>query len=123
MITHVHGDTEFVHGSNQHAIDVETIGETIRRALSLGAGRPDLATLVELEELLRGHIALLLPEAREMARRCRPTDDQLRTRLDGIAGQMNRGLGHGVLSAHVQVHQLARDCQYLLALVTAEAWL
>lgn len=79
--------------------------------------------MAELDELLRGHIALLLPDARKTVRRRWPTDHQLVTRLNGIVGQMNRGLGHGVLSAHVQVHRMARDCQYLLAMLTAEAWL
>ncbi|MEU9126458.1 DUF6415 family natural product biosynthesis protein [Streptomyces sp. NPDC048506] len=104
-------------------IDADTIGETIRRALWVGAGRPDLDTLAGLEEMLRGHIALLLPDAREAARRRWSTDHQLITRLNGIERQMNQGLGSGALSAHVQVHQLARDCQYLLAMLTAEAWL
>ncbi|MGD3105816.1 DUF6415 family natural product biosynthesis protein [Streptomyces sp. YGL11-2] len=99
-------------------IDAETISETIREALRVGSGRPDLTTLAALEEVLRGHVALLLTEAREMARGRWPSGcevSRLTARLDGIERQMRQGLGDGALSAHVQVHQLARDCQWLLA--------
>lgn len=72
---------------------------------------------------MRGHIALLLPEVRGSARKLWPNSieaHRLKARLDGIERQTGQGLGQGTLSAHVQVHQLARDCQYLLAQHTAE---
>ncbi|QRX91169.1 DUF6415 family natural product biosynthesis protein [Streptomyces noursei] len=104
-------------------VDAETITTTIRRALRLGFGRPAPGALTHLEEELSGHIALLLPEVRESARRLWPSSieaHRLEARLDSIERQLSRGLGQGVLSAHIQVHQLARDCQYLLARHTAE---
>ncbi|MCR8573435.1 DUF6415 family natural product biosynthesis protein [Streptomyces sp. Isolate_219] len=105
-------------------IDSDTIGETIHRALRIGSGRPDFEELGALENDLCGHIALLLPEAREAAARLWHGSieaHRLTARLDGIEWQTTQGLGHGPLSAHVQVHQLARDCQYLLARHTAAA--
>ncbi|MFJ9417833.1 DUF6415 family natural product biosynthesis protein [Streptomyces sp. NPDC101227] len=105
-------------------IDADTIRGTIRRALQLGSGRLDLSSMVMLEEELRGHIALLLPEAREAAHRRWPAggeSHQRRARFDGIEQQMKQGLGEGPLSAHVQVQQLTKDLQYLLVLHTAEA--
>ncbi|MFF2807675.1 DUF6415 family natural product biosynthesis protein [Streptomyces sp. NPDC058000] len=112
-----------VPGHEPLPVDVETMSTTIRRALRLGFGRPAPATLNDLEQELRGHIALLLPEVRESARQLRPSSieaHRLKARLDGIERQTSRGLGQGVLSAHIQVRQLARDCQYLLARHTAE---
>ncbi|MFI2184632.1 DUF6415 family natural product biosynthesis protein [Streptomyces sioyaensis] len=84
----------------------------------------DLAELEKLEEDLRGHIALLLPGARAAAGRLWSGGieaHRMAARLDGIERQTRQGLGPGALSAHVQVQQLARDCQYLLARHTAEA--
>ncbi|MYT30917.1 MULTISPECIES: DUF6415 family natural product biosynthesis protein [unclassified Streptomyces] len=103
-------------------VDVELISATIQRALRLGSGRPDPDALTELEEELRGHVALLLPEVRESARSLWPNSieaHRLHARLDGIWRQTQRSLGRGVLSAQIRVHQLARDCQYLLAWHTA----
>ncbi|MFE0378325.1 DUF6415 family natural product biosynthesis protein [Streptomyces inhibens] len=105
-------------------IDAETISATIRRALRSGSGRPDLGALAELEEDLSGHIALLLPEARQSARRLFHGNieaHRLTARLDSIERQTRQGLGGGALAAHVQVNQLARDCQWLLAQHAAEA--
>ncbi|MGV4923683.1 hypothetical protein K2224_01385 [Streptomyces sp. BHT-5-2] len=99
-------------------IDSETISETIQRALRVGSGRPAPGILTELEEELRGHIALLLPEVRKQARHPGTgsiEEHRLKARLDAIERHTRQGLGQGALSAHVQVHQLARGCQYLLA--------
>ncbi|MFC9736595.1 DUF6415 family natural product biosynthesis protein [Streptomyces noursei] len=104
-------------------VDVELISATVRRALRLGSGRPAPGTLTELEEELRGHMALLLPEIHESAKRLWPSSieaHRLKTRLDGIERQLQQGLGQGSLSAQIQVHQLARDCQFLLARHTME---
>ncbi|MGP8302131.1 DUF6415 family natural product biosynthesis protein [Streptomyces inhibens] len=106
------------------AIDVSTIEETIARAQVLRGRAPDTGELGDLEELLRGHIALLLPKARQSARGlCHGSIEahRLTARLDGIERQTRLGLGSGALSAHVQIHQLARDCQWLLAQHAAEA--
>ncbi|MFI0709986.1 DUF6415 family natural product biosynthesis protein [Streptomyces inhibens] len=111
-------------GCESPPVDVETIGATIRRALRLGSGRPDPGVLTELEEELRGHISLLLSEARKPVRHLWPSSieaHRLKARLDAIERRTRQGLGQGALSARVQVHQLARDCQYLLSRHTAEA--
>lgn len=73
--------------------------------------------LTELEAELCSFIDRLLPTAKE-------TTDKLWhggtawhqqiSRLDGIERQVGQGLGTGALSAHVQVQQLAKDCQWLI---------
>jgi len=50
-------------------IDPDTVGETIRRALQLGTGRPDLGELSAMHCALRAHISHLLPAARTSAAR------------------------------------------------------
>ncbi|MER5974100.1 DUF6415 family natural product biosynthesis protein [Streptomyces sp. NPDC002055] len=98
-------------------IDATTIQATIDRALRTGTGRLVMDELTELEALLRGHINLLLPDAEAAADRLwrgSLTWYQCRARLDGIGRQMKQSLGDRPLAAHVQVTQLARDCQWLL---------
>ncbi|WP_331759855.1 DUF6415 family natural product biosynthesis protein (plasmid) [Streptomyces sp. NBC_01525] len=97
-------------------VDVETISDTVRRALRFGATRPGLTTLADLEERLRGHIAVLLPDAEAAAARRGGSDgvEQTTRRLVSIRAQLGSGLGLGRLSAHVQVAALAQDCQWLL---------
>ncbi|MFI9357070.1 DUF6415 family natural product biosynthesis protein [Streptomyces lydicus] len=105
-------------------IDAETISATIYGALRTGSGPLDLSVMGDAAEALRGHIALLLPSARESAGRLRPGSieaHRLRARLDGIEQQYRRPLAPAPLAAHVHVQQLARDCQWLLARHTAEA--
>ncbi|MCB5909826.1 DUF6415 family natural product biosynthesis protein [Streptomyces pinistramenti] len=66
---------------------------------------------------LRGHIALLLPVVRGAAEHLWHGSIQahrLMARLDGIENQTKQAPGPGTLAAHVQVQQLARDCQWLL---------
>ncbi|MFH8628435.1 DUF6415 family natural product biosynthesis protein [Streptomyces lydicus] len=109
---------------NALPVDAETISETVRNALRSGAGPIALDTMTTLAETLRGHIALLLIEAREATSQLgRGTLEAHRAvaRLDSIEQQFRRPLASRPLSAHVQVHQLARDCQWLLARYTAEA--
>lgn len=103
-------------------IDAETISATIRRALSLGAARPELDELAAAQEDLRGHIALLLPlVCADQARL--PQDSGLThmvaARLVGIAERAGQSLRPDTLAAHSQVAGTARDCQYLLAMHTA----
>jgi hypothetical protein len=107
---------------NALPIDVATIAATINRALRENAGRLDLSGLAEREEVLRGHIDLLLPEARDARGRLwhGSIEWHRRTvRLDGVERQARRGLRGGPLPAHIQVQQLARDCQWLLNQHTA----
>ncbi|WP_146022242.1 DUF6415 family natural product biosynthesis protein [Streptomyces sp. CB02959] len=96
-------------------IDSETIADTIRQALRLGSIRPSREELVATDEALRGHVALLLVEARRITSP-HPPD---RYRLDRITKHMAFSLGKGILSAYAEVPQRARDCQWLLAYYTA----
>ncbi|MEW1655703.1 DUF6415 family natural product biosynthesis protein [Streptomyces sp. NPDC093707] len=105
-------------------IATESIAATIRRALRFGAGRPTPAELAEVEQLLRGHITALLTEARETAHDQGPVEATacpMASRLKGIEQRLAEGRADGSLAAHVQVHLLARDCQWLLAHYTARA--
>ncbi|MFG2225401.1 DUF6415 family natural product biosynthesis protein [Streptomyces sp. NPDC048644] len=99
-------------------VDAEIITATIRWTVRLAAKRPNRRTLLELQQLLRGHIGLLLPLVRESILGVRPGSieaHQLTVRLDGIETQTRRELSPGPLLANVQVQQLACDCQWLLA--------
>ncbi|MEU9502951.1 DUF6415 family natural product biosynthesis protein [Streptomyces sp. NPDC048196] len=107
--------------------DVETISETIRRALRLGSGRPDPAELAAAQGELKGHLALLIPLARQEVRRLHRRGDEtqareLAARLDGTEHRAAQELRPDVLAAHVQIGHLTRDCQYLLATHTAADW-
>ncbi|WP_435604419.1 DUF6415 family natural product biosynthesis protein [Streptomyces sp. bgisy130] len=103
--------------TGQQPIDVATIRASIARAQTLRRESPELDELVELEALLRGHIEVLLPEVQAAYDRLwRGSVGWSRGagRLSGVRFQVRQGLGEGVVSAHVQVNQLARDCQWLL---------
>ncbi|MFI7101083.1 DUF6415 family natural product biosynthesis protein [Streptomyces sp. NPDC050161] len=98
--------------------DAEIATAAINAAMRLAAGQPDRTMLVELQQALRGHIALLLPLARKSARAPRHGSveaNRLTARFDSIEKQTRRDLPTGPLSANVQVQQLAHDCQWLLA--------
>ncbi|WP_405843586.1 DUF6415 family natural product biosynthesis protein [Streptomyces platensis] len=105
-------------------IDPDTVGETIRRALQLGTGRPDLGELSAMHCALRAHISHLLPAARTSAARLPQgavTAHELKARLDGIEQRAGQQLQPNTFDAHVQIAHLARDCQCLLARHTAAA--
>ncbi|MFJ3955380.1 DUF6415 family natural product biosynthesis protein [Streptomyces libani] len=98
-------------------IDIATIQSTIDEVQALRGSSAKPGQLVDLELLLRGHIAELLTEAKAAADlmwRGSMEWSLLMGRLSGIRFQADRGLGEGVLSAHVQIAQLALDCQWLL---------
>ncbi|WP_411134921.1 DUF6415 family natural product biosynthesis protein [Streptomyces sp. C10] len=98
-------------------IDVATVQSTIDAARALRGASAEPGELVDLELLLRGHIAELLTEAKAAADlmwRGSMEWSLLMGRLSSIRFQAGRGLGEGVLSAHVQIAQLALDCQWLL---------
>lgn len=98
-------------------VDVATIRDTVTRALEQGP-LPRYEDLEMLEQLLRGHINLLLPDAEKAV-------DQLdrgsvewygqRTMLDVARHRLDEGLGEGMVSARVHVSQLAHSCRALLA--------
>ncbi|MEW2578315.1 DUF6415 family natural product biosynthesis protein [Streptomyces syringium] len=99
------------------AADTAAIQRTLDRALTIRSSplKPD--ELADLEELLLGHIAALLPAARARIGRLWAGSlegDRDRAVLDRIATQAQRGLGHGPLADISHVTQLARDCRRLL---------
>ncbi|WP_407553046.1 DUF6415 family natural product biosynthesis protein [Streptomyces sp. Pv4-95] len=103
--------------ADQIPIDVHTIDGTIVRAMSMSRERLDADRLAELDELLRGHIALLLPPIRETAAKLWHGGTawyQQAARLDGIARQAETEISSTPFAALVQVQLLARDCQWLL---------
>ncbi|MFE1957333.1 DUF6415 family natural product biosynthesis protein [Streptomyces sp. NPDC059479] len=91
----------------------------------LGSEPGSRAELREDLAELRGHIASLLPSARQRANRVghgSPEWYSLTTRLDRIEEQAERKtLGEGTLGAHVQVRRLALDCAWLLRYSSTEA--
>jgi hypothetical protein len=98
-------------------IDADTIRGTICLALRLSAGPLDREAMADLHEALRGHVALLLPGAREDASRLWRGGTawyQRAARLDGIARQAEQALVADLFAAMVQVQLLARDCEWLL---------
>ncbi|MEK2473692.1 DUF6415 family natural product biosynthesis protein [Streptomyces noursei] len=103
-------------------IDANTIADTIRRALGFGASRPSREELADTDEELRGHVALLLDAMRRTAA-CRMPNSfetqHLTKRMDQIEQQLAHPFGQGVLPPCAEVHQRARDCQWLLAHHTA----
>ncbi|MFG2226960.1 DUF6415 family natural product biosynthesis protein [Streptomyces sp. NPDC048644] len=101
-----------------YPVDAETITATIDEARALRGLAAKAGDLDIVATTLRGHIALLLPEIRGVVDRLwhgSIETHRLTARLDGIENQAKQAPRPGTLAAHVQVQQLARDCQWLLA--------
>lgn len=102
-----------------YPFDMETIRASIVRALRADSSRLDPADLADLQSLLRGHIALLLPSARAPVDRPWHGDGECsaqKARVDAINRQLGERTGDGspfMTLAHVQI--LVRDCQWLYA--------
>lgn len=107
------------HAEHQAAgapLNVPAIRATVDRALRPLA-RPTRPEMVELEQLLREHIGLLLlPAETAVDGLWRGSVDwwSRRDQLDRIRRTVGQGLGDSPLSAHVQVRHLAHDCSALL---------
>jgi len=98
-------------------IDRAVIQQTIDRALVEGPP-PPYEVLLELEDLLRGHIQQLLPAAEAAVGRLWRGGTawwNAKTTLDAISEDVGRGLGEGLISAQKHVARLARHCRWLLA--------
>ncbi|MFF0624175.1 DUF6415 family natural product biosynthesis protein [Streptomyces sp. NPDC004296] len=98
--------------------DEDTIRSTLVRAQDLRDTSPCTDELAELDRLLRGHIAILLPEAQAATDKLwRGSMEWSRRtgRLSEIRFRSEQGLGASRLSALVQINLLARDCEWLLA--------
>ncbi|MFF8900743.1 DUF6415 family natural product biosynthesis protein [Streptomyces lydicus] len=101
----------------RETVDRNLIQQTIERAQGLRRTAADADELVRTVEALRGHIALLMPDAEEATNRLwRGSIEWSRRtgRLSGVRFQAGQVPGPGRLSVHVQLGQLARDCQWLL---------
>lgn len=97
-------------------IDVDEINRTIRDALADTPPRR-YEELTELEELLRGHIQLLLPAAEAAVAELWRGSVQWydgSTRLSNIRRHLEQGLGDGLRSAQRHVAHLAHSCTWLL---------
>lgn len=100
-------------------VDVTTIRATVDRALEQGP-LPAREVLVELEQLLRGHIQLMLPIAEaavEQLDRGSVEWYEQRTWLDVARDRAGWGLGIGLTTAHTHVRLLAHDTRALLRYV------
>lgn len=97
-------------------IDVVTIRATITRALRDGPA-PAHDDLVLLEQLLRGHIQLLLPEGERAVEQLKPGKvDYVGQRqvLNVARDRVQKGLPSNPATAHTHVRLLAHDCRALL---------
>ncbi|MEU3986767.1 DUF6415 family natural product biosynthesis protein [Streptomyces platensis] len=98
-------------------LDLNTVRYAISRARGQSSAPLNHEALTELEAELCTYIDRLLPAAKEAVAKLwhgGTAWHQQISRLDGIEHQVGQGLGAGVLSAHVQVQQLAKDCQWLI---------
>ncbi|QRX90669.1 DUF6415 family natural product biosynthesis protein [Streptomyces noursei] len=105
----------------QTPIDADSISETIRQALHFGSVRPSRDERAAVDEILRGHVRLLLGDVRAATERQRHSfeAEQLLKRMERIEQHMVHPFGQGLLTADAEAHQRARDCQWLLAHHTA----
>lgn len=87
------------------------IQEAVRHALRPGPP-PPYPELVALERTLLLVIAKLYGVV-ERQHRGEAADGRGRARMNSIRYQTSVGLGDGLMSAHMQVRALARDCQWL----------
>ncbi|MFF7411682.1 DUF6415 family natural product biosynthesis protein [Streptomyces lydicus] len=111
------GQRESRDSTHADPIDVATIRATIVEALQLGSGPLNLSALAGLHEVLRGHVHLLLPGARDAADRMWRGGGswyQRVARLDSVTWQAGQELASDPFAAMVQVQLLARDCDWLL---------
>ncbi|MFI2257456.1 DUF6415 family natural product biosynthesis protein [Streptomyces tubercidicus] len=102
---------------NGKGLDLDKVRCTISRARGQSSVQLHYDELTALESELRGYIAQLLPAVKNAVDKIwhgATAWHQQVSRLDGIERQAGQGLGTGVLSAHVQVQQLAKDCQWLI---------
>ncbi|WP_326617487.1 DUF6415 family natural product biosynthesis protein [Streptomyces decoyicus] len=96
------------------------IQETIRYVLRPGPP-PPYPELVALERTLLLAIADLYCAVAQQYQCDEAADGRGWARLNSIRYQTSVGLGHGLVSAHLQVRALARDCQWLAEQYTAGA--
>jgi hypothetical protein len=103
--------------TDQPATD-QTIGSLISEAIGARQMLPPYDRCIDLDRQLRDHLAHLLPHVQERAADA-PVRSREWYRLQGLVDDaqdvLNAGLGHGLLSAAIQVGRLAEQCQVLQA--------
>ncbi|GAA3718476.1 DUF6415 family natural product biosynthesis protein [Streptomyces tremellae] len=100
------------------AASTAAIQATIDRAGEVRRGQGRHIEMAHLADQLALHIGQMMPAARRAVEELWHGDPRwysLRSRLDGIEYQAARGLGDGVLAAHVELGLLAADAAWLLA--------
>ncbi|MGP3952651.1 DUF6415 family natural product biosynthesis protein [Streptomyces sp. 7N604] len=98
-------------------IDVDHIGQTIEQAVAQRGALPPYQELVDLEQLLRGHLQLLMPivqSGTDALNHGTPDWYRRQAWLDHSRHALERGLGDGLQSAANHVEDLARMCRILL---------
>ncbi|MDT0381453.1 DUF6415 family natural product biosynthesis protein [Streptomyces sp. DSM 42041] len=101
-------------------VDVGTIRTTVDRALQQGPA-PERDDLVLLEQLLRGHIQLLLPLGEQAVEQLdRRTVEYVgqRQALNIARYRVGKRLCYDRATAHTHVRLLAQDCRGLLRYAT-----
>lgn len=113
----MHTTTSGNAASADDQVDADVIGRTVQRALERRPVLPPYQELLDLEETLRGHIELLAPIVEEQAARMNRGTTmwyQRRSSLDSARRTLRDGMGDGLQSASVHVHDLGRVCRALL---------
>ena len=98
-------------------IDADTVRSTIARVSETRAVLPQYQDLVNLQQLLRGHLRLLLPLAQARANRLNRGSTlwyQRQTTIDRARLALDEGMGDGLRSAALHVQELSRHCEFLL---------
>ncbi|MBD0744953.1 DUF6415 family natural product biosynthesis protein [Streptomyces sp. CBMA152] len=96
--------------SNPIPVDHEAITDTVARILAPRAGLPDPEMVEEWLELLRGHIALLVPVVED---RCAPGWQEV---VAEVRAELDKGPGNHRAAACVHAQVLARCTRQLLGM-------
>ncbi|MET8681436.1 DUF6415 family natural product biosynthesis protein [Streptomyces sp. NPDC004647] len=102
---------------NAALVDADVIGRTVERALARRAALPPFQELLDLEEILRGHIELLAPIVEAQAARMNRGNTawyQRRSSLDRARRALSDSMGAGLQSADIHIRELGRVCRSLL---------
>jgi hypothetical protein len=103
--------------TDQPATD-QTLASLIDEAIGARQMLPRRERCEELDRALRDRVAQLLPSVEERAGAAVERTREwyrLRAIVDDSREILNAGLGHGLLSAAIQVGRLAEQCQALAA--------
>ncbi|MFD7918487.1 DUF6415 family natural product biosynthesis protein [Streptomyces sp. NPDC059740] len=115
-MTHLH-TTDATTGTGALPVDVETINATLATAHSMRRGRLSPDAVATLHLTLRGHLAVLLDAAREIADAL-PTGSfdrhRMEIHLQRLTALHVRPIARSTGAAYSDVQQLVRGCDWLL---------